>query len=295
LDSENNKMTWLEQSVETLAARPVCGYRHEEKPAVEPTALSARALLSAKKEREARIALDWLSDVQSVEGSLGINAERSEPCWPTGWAILAWIAAAKHFPDTKAKWTNAANRAVEWLLTHRGKSLEFAETQEKYVHHDTKLRGWPWVYGTHSWVEPTAINLLALRGAERTDHPSYREAVRMLLDRQLPGGGWSCGNTVVLDNVQRPHVQPTGLALAALALEKDIGKTIQPSIDWLNRVLSRTVTVSSLCYALLGLAGYGIRPDSAETWLEAAHQKTMQRGGSPYHLALLVLAENRVI
>ena len=43
----------------------------------------------------------------------------------------------------------------------------------------------------------------------------------VLLDRQLPGGGLNYGNTYVLGQLMRPHVQPTGIALLALAGEAD--------------------------------------------------------------------------
>ena len=93
--------------------------------------------------------------------------------------------------------------------------------------------------GTHSWVEPTAINVLALRSADQAGHPRCREAVKLLLDRQLPEGGWNYGNTTVLGHVLRPQVQPTGLALAALAGETDIRPKVHRSLDLLGQTLSR--------------------------------------------------------
>ena len=87
-------MAWLDEAIESLTTRPVCGYRCEAAPTVEPTALAALALLAAGRGGQAMPALDWLVSVQSADGSLGIDLQTREPCWPTGWAILAWNTAA---------------------------------------------------------------------------------------------------------------------------------------------------------------------------------------------------------
>lgn len=285
-------MSWLEEAIERLAERPVCGYRDGEKPAVEPTALTALALLSADRGPQAATALAWLLQAQSPDGSLGVNAETRRPCWPTGWAALAWKMGEQALPDDKNNnsWADAADRAVVWMISNRGRSIPDTSKNHKNAGHDPTLQGWPWVDGTHSWVEPTAINVLALHSAGRTDHPHYREAIELLLDRQLPNGGWNFGNTVVFGNALRPHIEPTGLTLAALADEAEIRPKVQPAIDLLGRTLSEQTTTVSLCYALLGLSQYDALPPSANDWLSVAHRRTMAAGGSPYHLALLVLA-----
>ena len=166
----------------------------------------------------------------------------------------------KKTPAAKAEWSAAARRAAGWLLTVRGRPIGPSDVMEEgrpVYGHDTTLQGWPWVEGTHSWVEPTAISLLALRSAGRAGHPHCREAVKLLLDRQLPAGGWNFGNTTVFGHVLRPQVQPTGLALAALAGEADIRPKVQGSLDFSRTTLSRRTTAASLGYALMGLAGHG--------------------------------------
>ena len=70
-------MTWLDEALESLATRPVCGYRCEAAPTVEPTALAALALLAAGRGGQAAPALDWLAGVQSADGSLGIDAQHA--------------------------------------------------------------------------------------------------------------------------------------------------------------------------------------------------------------------------
>jgi hypothetical protein len=282
-------MAWRDETIEHLMGRPVCGYRCEGAQMVEPTALAALALLAAGRGRPATAALDWLLSAQSADGSLGIDAHTRQPCWPTAWAILAWNTAAKGISNAKTKWSAAAKRAMTWTLSTSGRPHTSSEQEFRLVGHDTTLQGWPWVAGTHSWVEPTAINVLALRSAGQAGHPRCREAVKLLLDRQLPEGGWNYGNTIVLGRVLRPHIQPTGLALAALAGETGIRAKVQPSLDYLHRVLSQRTPTASLCYALLGLAGHGLWPEAADNCLSSAWQRTQAGDGSPYHAALLAL------
>ena len=285
-------MAWLDKAIECLMARPVCGYRFDAAPSVEPTALAALALLTAGHGHPAMPALDWLVGLQSPDGSLGIDAHRRQPCWPTGWATLAWNAAARKTADAKAEWSAAVKRAVTWTLSTSGRPLAngSGDQEQRLVGHDTTLQGWPWVVGTHSWVEPTAISVLALRSAGQADHARCREAVKLLLNRQLPDGGWNYGNTTVLGHMLRPQVQPTGLALAALAGEADIRSKVQVSLDYLQRALSKRTTTASLCYALLGLVGHHVWPQQADKWLSSAWAPASDGRGSPYDAALLVLA-----
>jgi hypothetical protein len=85
-------------------------------------------------------------------------------------------------------------------------------------------------------------------------------------------------------------VQPTGLALLALAGEDDARGHTEESVDYLERELPRQVATDSLCYGLLGLAGQQSLPPSADEWLSAASRRTLARGPSSYKLALLALA-----
>jgi hypothetical protein len=292
-------MAWLDEAIERLTAQPVCGYRCDGTPTVEPTALAALALLAAGRGAQAMPALDWLAGAQAADGSLGIDGQTREPCWPTGWALLAWNTAALtpspsperrgERPEAKAAWSAAARRAMAWMLSVSGRPVGRAEAADQFVGHDTTLQGWPWVVGTHSWVEPTAINLLALYSAGQTGHARCREAVKLLLDRQLPAGGWNYGNTTVFGHVLRAQVQPTGLALAALAGQPDIRSKVLSSIQWLQNMLTQRTTTASLCYALMGLAAHGLWPQEADAWLPSAYRRTMAGHGSPYHVALLVL------
>lgn len=112
----------------------------------------------------------------------------------------------------------------------------------------------------------------------------------MLLDRQLPDGGCNYGNTSVIGTVLRPHPQPTGLALLALANEPSARSHIARSVAYLSRAIDRDTTTVSLCWALLGLAANGAMPEAGTDWLKQAFYRVQQQDRSPYKFALIALA-----
>ena len=273
-------MGWLEKTLDTLTSKPVIGYAPDAAPATEPTALATLALIAHSHIAQARPATDFLSSAQSPDGSVGVRQKEPEPQWPTSLAVLAWQAFDKQ--------AYAANidRAIHWILLAKGKAME----QTSDMGHNTQLVGWSWAEGTHSWIEPTAFHVLALKATGRGEHPRTREAVTLLLDRQLPSGGCNYGNTMVLGQMLRPHVQPTGIALLALAREQDQGNRIAKSVAWLRKALSKETTPTSLAWALLGLAAHGVKLPSAAEWLETAAQRIQSHDVSPHKLSLLALA-----
>ncbi len=177
-------------------------------------------------------------------------------------------------------------RAVAWLLSVEGSRIEYLDK----TGHDTTIIGWPWVQGTHSWIEPTAISVLALKHAGLSDHPRTREGVRLLIDRLLRSGGCNYGNTVIFGQELRPHLQPTGLTLLALAGERDSSNRIRRAIDYLLGELSAQTPTASLAYGLLGLAAQGALPREARDWIGTAAGRTLARDASCYKLALAALA-----
>ncbi len=279
-------MDYLETVLARLAATHIAGYQRKAPAAAEPTAFVALALLAHGRDAPAQQHVDRLLEMQCSDGGVGIEHAQTTPAWPTGLAVLAWRAAQMSSLFHKEEYVAAIDRALRWILATEGTLPDHVEV----FGHDTTIHGWPWVTGTHSWVEPTAISLLALKHSRFAHHSRTRQAVLLLVNRLLKSGGCNYGNTVVFGQALRPHVQPTGICLLALAGEADTTARIGRSVDYLDRELSETTATASLCYGLLGLAAQGAFPERADDFLQAAAQRTLARDASSYKMALLALA-----
>jgi len=275
-------MDFVSRALEFLECQNAWGYHPRSSPAAEPTAWGALALSAHGRHAAAERACAWLREAQTATGQVGIHQYDPTPGWPTTLAVLAWqlsdVASSKEYADP-------LRRAQEWLLSVRGES----SARPDYTGHDTTIIGWPWVAGTHSWVEPTALGLLALRACGHSEHSRARDAVRLLQDRLLVTGGCNYGNTIVLGQALLPHVQPTGLALLALADEADPDGRRDAALDYLERTLGVDTTPASLAYGVLGLAAHGRQLTGCEAWLANCAQRSYRRGAS-LELALLCLA-----
>src|SRR4051812_14332061 len=231
-------MDWSFAIIDQLRVQRSWGYHAAGISASEPAALAALALLAHGESAAALPALDWLLSVQDADGSVGIEAGQSTPGWPTAWCMLAWQAAQESGLE-HPRFAAALDRALAWTLRTQGLAMDRDPANDGAAGHDTRLHGWPWVIGTHSWLEPTAINLLALKRVGREDHPRSQEARRMLHDRILPDGGCNYGNTIVFGQELRPHVQPTGLCLLALSGRNEMTPKIERSLEFLRSELAQ--------------------------------------------------------
>jgi hypothetical protein len=273
-------MSWLDTTLDDLARRPTCGYAADTAPATEPTALAALSLHVHGRGDAARPALDWLAKIQGDDGSVGVREGEPTPAWPTSLAVIAWKTIA---PE---QFGGRIERAAAWIVSARGETTPRAPE----FGHDTEIAGWSYAEATHSWIEPTALHVVALKAAGRRDHERTRDGVRMLIDRQIPTGGCNYGNTSVLGQMLRPHVQPTGIALLALAGENDPSGRVLTSVKWLRQAIGPRSTAGSLSWALLALRAHGESPDRADDWLAASYRRVMDHDRSPHKLALLLLA-----
>ena len=230
-------------------------YRSDQGPSAEPTALACLGLWSCQGDPPARSrdsaiqrGADWLLSLQNGNGSLGINPSLSSPCWATAHAILLWKVLDVH--------SQARERAAAWLLAEKGSPVAVDPAYlGSVVGHDPTLIGWPWIDGTHSWVEPTAMAILALEREGRGHHPRVEEGIRVIENRALSCGGWNYGNTSVFGRQLRPQPGPTGQALLALAAHARNRRlrSLQPAIVYLLRTLPEIRAPISLAWGVLGL------------------------------------------
>ncbi len=289
-------MDWTEELFERLEQEYPCGYARGGAGATEPTALATIALAAIGRIEAAQLGARWIGSLQGEDGSVGPTAEISEPGWPTSLAILATLAAGPWRREDRANEREArpldVEQATQWLLQAKGKTLAPNAT----MGHDCTLVGWSWAAATHSWLEPTAMAVLALKHVGQREHPRTVEGVRLLVDRLLPEGGCNYGNTVVLGQVLRPHLQPTGWVLLALAGEPAdrLGASgrqrVERSLGYLEQELSESSPSASLAYGTLALTRYGRRPARADDWLRGAYRRVWERDRSPHKLAMLALA-----
>jgi hypothetical protein len=247
----------------------------------DATAWAIIALQSAGVESQALpSARNRLMQDQLTDGRISISSQHPEAYWPTAVAVLAWQCA----PEFQA----SQHRAISFLLNAVG--YHYPKQPDAPCDHDTSIRGWPWIGDTHSWVIPTALAAIALKAAGYAKHERIREATALLLDRQLPRGGWNFGNTRVFGLELHPMVESTGVALNALAGSVS-PQGINASLTYLSKSLARQKTPLSLCWGLLGLRSWGLKLPEGESWL-AACWRGQERFGAydTVALSLMLLA-----
>lgn len=282
---------WSEQAGKELARLAERGgpwaYRHGGSASVEPTALAALALIAQGPGAAglAAAASDWLATSQQTDGSLGTTPAQPTPGWPTPYAVLVWRALGAH--------AQATQKACRWLLAQKGKTLPREDDPGNVAGHDTTLVGWPWVSDTHSWLEPTALALLALNLTGHARHPRVIEGLALVRDRGVLGGGWNYGNRAVFGRALRPQPGPTGLALLALAALDGPSRQVDQAVAYLETALPGVRAPLSLGWGLLGLRAWGVHPGRADEWLAEAWAETTGRPDAAPRLATLILADAR--
>ena len=243
-----------------------------------PDSTAWAVLALAKDGENARLADSGRASLktnQLDDGRLVLPGER-DAFWPTPIAVLAWHGSAQ-FDQQK-------DRALKFLLETKG--IHWPKDLKSPLAHDSSIVGWPWVVGTHSFVEPTSLALLALEITGQSGHPRFQEGIRMLLDRQLSRGGWNYGNTVVYGQELYPFPDTTGIALAAIAghVSKD---QVKGSIAYLQTQIDRCRTPLSLAWALFGLGAWGEFSDEGLIWIIETLKKQDKYG--PYRTSLLAI------
>jgi hypothetical protein len=220
--------------------------------------------------------------MQRPDGSVGLSVGLEVPNWPTAHAILLW--------SNVDGFESQRSRAAGWLERFRSKS--FRKLPESPVGHDTSIVGWPWIEGTHPWVEPTAMAIIALVRVGLGRSARVADGARLLSDRALSTGGWNYGNNLLFRTVLRPQPGPTGLALLALASLGAREKAVGPALDYLESVLPVIRSAQSLGWGILGLSAWGRRPPGAAGWLRDAYDELVADGiVDAFGLAHLVLAD----
>jgi hypothetical protein len=280
--------SWRERArrelIELRGQRAAWGYRPQRAPSVEPTVLATLGMVAsgdaetaASDVLTARRAAEWLTTLVRADGSLPVSNISSSPGWATPYGLLLWsVLTGFQAPRLGA---------CQWLTDTKGESVAHTGELDHIVGHDTTVIGWPWVAGTHSWVEPTALSILALSRDGFGRHPRVDAGIRLIHDRALESGGWNYGCKAVFGTELRPQPAPTGLALLALATRGDR----PPAVD---RALKDCRAAVSLGWGILGLRAHQAQPIGSENWLADAYARIAGKPDAVLGLALLLLASS---
>jgi hypothetical protein len=247
-----------------------------------PDATAWGTIILSHFKHEARVverSRNYLTRYQMVDGRVIFSADHPESFWPTPLSILAWENSKPHKAHQE--------KAIQFLLNSSGEHWE--KISESPLSHDPSLRGWPWIDHTHSWVESTAMAMTALHNAGFSDHPRLIEATNMLLDRQLPHGGWNYGNTMVFGQELKPSPEDTGAALSALA-GRVSQSHIAKSLEFLHSEFKRLRTPIALGWNLLGLNAWNETPPHAKARIHETWKRGKRFGGFDTPSLCLLLA-----
>jgi hypothetical protein len=259
--------------------------------------LAAEGLGDQQAARQRR-ALDWLVSRVNSHGALTLDGD-DEPHWGTSLFVLTLSRLKPALPildlglpildsgtkeeqsairNPQSAITTYVQRSVQWLLSWQGNTLE----PETGITVNSRLRGWPWMSHTFSWVEPTCYAVLALKLWGLGRHPRVAEAERLLLDRACSGGGWNYGGRIAFGRDLQPYLPTTALAIVALqdaaaasqAIERGVA-TLRTGCSQHQSALGLALTI--LCFQATGQPTNGLvaallnRQTADGSWDEAVH------------------------
>ena len=257
---------------------------------IEPTCWAALALLSRAAE-EVGVHLRYITQFQHPDGLLGDSPELPANL---SWSALGFLTAAS-LPDTS---TGSAFRhsLLGALVNTSGVQLN----DSPVIRQNNKLKGWPWIPDTFSWVEPTSWGILALKTALRESATSANGAIAtrvaegeaVLIDRVCDAGGWNFGNATVFGKNLPPHIPTTVLGLIALQDKRQL-PAVQRSLDfveqhWRNELSGTALALSLICFRI-----YSRPTEELETALARQWQRTQFLGNiATTAMALCALDSN---
>jgi hypothetical protein len=269
----------IKAAVETVRKRSISegGFAMYDGESFRPdaTAWAVMALeASGSGQHLKNAACQRLARSQLSDGRITVFEGYPESYWPTSLALLAWKKVQG--------FESQAELATQFLINTSGK--HWSKQKDSASAHNTSIKGWPWIEGTYSWIEPTAMAVLALKSYGFKEHARVREAVRMILDRQLPSGGWNYGNKIVFNKELKPIPEYTGIALTALAGLGEKGKIIQ-SIKYLTNEIKKLRTPLALAWSIFGVSAWSNQPTNFQKWIfESLY---LQKKYSSYNTTLL--------
>jgi hypothetical protein len=261
------------------------GYAPLQSSAIEPTSALLLALRDiANCAQSSQRAIEWLRRAQNSDGGWGFNLNDAESGWQTAWAVLALRLTAGE--------GDGSRRGAKWLLNVQTMQLTPATIQfsMKTLKIDPYLRGWPWLPGEATWIEPTALSVLALVSeADIASSARMNEAIQYFQDRRCPRGGWNVGNPIMFNSALPAGAHTTALVL--LALSKLAPKRINPEdIKVLRSEMGRGGGILGLAFGLLALRTLGEDDPLAEVRLSEMQGQNGGWADDLYKTAVVLMA-----
>jgi hypothetical protein len=198
--------------------------------------------------------------------------QQPDGSWPptagaaiSGWGAALCLTLAHLRGDVDATYL----KGIAYLLKTAGTESEMWRRALARVGllspgRNLSLKGWPWKEGTSSWVEPTALTLVALKKASAlVPAPELTERIysgeALLLDVRCKDGGWNFGSPWTLGEDQRSYPETTALALLGLQGRTEAGS----SVDLAKRWLSETSSSLARAWITIALRLHGVEvPDT---------------------------------
>jgi hypothetical protein len=235
---------------------------------------------------------------RNSDGGWGYYPGKSSRLEPTCWSLLALKDADS---DVLRTWPAADGLLLEraggepnygfhglGLLAIAARGIEHAAgnaalltgiqqvkgeplSESKINRQNNAIQAWSWIRGTFSWVEPTALCLLALKkwtraAGARVDERRLRDAEALLVDRCCLEGGWNYGNANMLGQELPAYVPTTALALLALQ-DRRSEPAFTRSAAYLMREAESESSGVALALALLAMRVLGHSSGSVEASL----------------------------
>lgn len=239
------------------------GYFPGKRSWLEPTAYAMLAL-EGTAASETPLARAWqlARSWQLADGSVRPNGDIPDGTWVT--ALLVTLACGRGVQDS-----NVA-RSIQWLLGVVGAEHNLAMRAFSSLHLlqtrlDVSHEGWPWRSGNASWIEPTALTLVALKKAA-AHYPSpeldrrVKEGEALVLSRRCSDGGWNSGNPNVYNYDLPSYPESTGLAL--LGLQGRSGPELSRPLQVARQFRAETKSSLAKAWLAIALRCHGENPDA---------------------------------
>lgn len=218
----------------------------------EPTALALLALHAVGTPNQVLArGVSFLRSLQRADGGCAPQPNVSESNWVTALCVLTQKRLGGQ-PDS---------RSVEWLLRKAGVETDWLVRLRRVLMfqkaaYREDVPGWPWYPDAASWIQPTAITVLALQAA-KPDEPRIAAGREFLLSRRCNDGGWNHGSSRALGYEADSYPETTGMTL--LALHGIQRERIAISLEKAKQHLQTCRSSEAASWLRLGLSAHAVK------------------------------------